>query len=110
MTDDMIEAIAALFKQHHRDTCYPIAMDFEVEAFAKAAHAAAQPRHETEIAKAVAAERERGQREGKAAVCSWLRGLGAQKPSHLLRAEARLLAEAFERPEIPAQAIRGDAI
>lgn len=54
----------------------------------------------------LAAEREKGQREGKIAVCGWLRGLSAQKPNPPLASEAARLADSFEQSEIPAQAIR----
>ena len=45
--------------------------------------------------------REQGQREGKAAVCNWLRSLGAQKLTPKNAEVAAQLADAFEQSEIP---------
>lgn len=39
-TDKLIEAMAELFKRHHRDACYPYAEDVEARIFAAAAIAA----------------------------------------------------------------------
>lgn len=51
--------------------------------------------------------RQQGQREGKAAVLTWLRNLGAQKPKHSLWYAAEQLADHFEGTETPATALGG---
>lgn len=51
--------------------------------------------------KALEEARERGQREGKAAVCAWLRGHGAYVEPMRLHKEAAQLADLFEQSEIP---------
>ena len=45
--------------------------------------------------------REQGQREGKAAVCQWLRDLSATIPPGTLHHAAAILADDFEQSELP---------
>ena len=47
------------------------------------------------------AMRQQGQREGKAAVCQWLRERGAMRPPAVLHHAAGILAGQFEQSEIP---------
>ncbi len=47
------------------------------------------------------AMRQQGQREGKAAVCQWLRDRGVMRPPAVLHHAAGILADQFEQSEIP---------
>jgi hypothetical protein len=51
--------------------------------------------------------RQQGQREGKAAVCQWLRGRSATKPEGPSWKEAYALAVEFEHSEIPGTEYEG---
>lgn len=52
----------------------------------------------------LAGVRAQGQREGKAAVCGWLRELSATKPPASLHHAALMLADQFEASEQPCDA------
>lgn len=67
----------------------------------------AQPMTELEVALEEA--RRQGQREGRAAVCQWLRDRGATKPPSSLWHAAAILANDFEQSETPCAAIRKEA-
>jgi len=65
---DLVERVSALFKQHHRNVCYPECSDGEAEIFARAALAAMQG------GDAVLAERERCAKIAEAIPTDWRDG------------------------------------